>query len=138
MITFLKKRIHKKSQYPLKADVIFIFNLITKYNFLKIRFNLEDTVLSEISKLQQEKWFPRWHIGKESACQCRRHERHRFNPRVGKIPWVGNGNPLQYSCQENSMDRGAWQARVYGVSKSRTCLSSSHGEQDKYSTIPLI
>ena len=35
----------------------------------------------------------------------------------------GNGNPLQYSCLENSMDRGAWQATVHGVAKSRTRLS---------------
>ena len=34
----------------------------------------------------------------------------------------GNGNPLQYSCLENPMDRGAWQATVYGVTKSRTRL----------------
>ena len=32
----------------------------------------------------------------------------------------GNGNPLQYSCLENSMDRGAWQATVHGFAKSRT------------------
>ena len=35
----------------------------------------------------------------------------------------GNGNPLQYSCLENSMDGGAWQATVHGVTKSRTRLS---------------
>ena len=35
----------------------------------------------------------------------------------------GNGNPLQYSCLMNSMDRGAWWATVHGVSRSRTCLS---------------
>ena len=35
-------------------------------------------------------------------------------------PGEGNGNPLQYSCLENSMDRGAWQATVDGVAKSRT------------------
>ena len=35
----------------------------------------------------------------------------------------GNGNPLQFSCLENSMDRGAWQATVHGVTKSRTQLS---------------
>ena len=35
----------------------------------------------------------------------------------------GNGNPLQYSCLENSMDRGAWWATVHGVAKSRTRLS---------------
>ena len=36
----------------------------------------------------------------------------------------GNGNPLQYSCLENPMDRGAWWAAVHGVAKSRTWLSS--------------
>ena len=38
----------------------------------------------------------------------------------------GNGNPLQYSCLENSMDRGAWQAAAHGVAKSRTRLSNFH------------
>ena len=38
----------------------------------------------------------------------------------------GNGNPLQYYCLENSMDRGVWQATVLGVTKSRAQLSDSH------------
>ena len=37
-------------------------------------------------------------------------------------PRVGNGNPLQYSCLENPMDRGAWQAAVHGATKSRKQL----------------
>ena len=49
-----------------------------------------------------------------------------FDPWVGKIPWRGNGNPLQYSCLENSMDRGALRATVHGVTKSRTWLSNTH------------
>ena len=36
-------------------------------------------------------------------------------PGSGRSPEVGNGSPLQYSCLENSMDRGAWQANIYGV-----------------------
>ena len=40
-----------------------------------------------------------------------------------RSPGEGNGNPLQYSCLENSMDRGAWQATVHGVSKGQTWLS---------------
>ena len=36
----------------------------------------------------------------------------------GRSPEVGNGNPLQYSCLENSVDRGAWRAAVQGVAKS--------------------
>ena len=39
-------------------------------------------------------------------------------------PGEGNGNPLQYSCLENSMDRGAWQATVNGVAKSQTQMSN--------------
>ena len=41
----------------------------------------------------------------------------------GRPPGEGNGNPLQYSCLESSMDRGAWQATVHGVTKSQTQLS---------------
>ena len=39
---------------------------------------------------------------------------------LGKSPEEGNGNPLQYSCLENSKDRGAWWATVRGVAKSQT------------------
>ena len=45
-------------------------------------------------------------------------------PGLVRSPGVGNGNPLQYSCLENPMNRGAWQATVHGVTKSRTCLST--------------
>ena len=41
-------------------------------------------------------------------------------------PGEGNGNPLQYSCPENPMDRGAWQATVHGVAKSRIRLCDYH------------
>ena len=45
-------------------------------------------------------------------------------PRSGRPPGEGNGNPLQYSCLENSMDGGAWWATVHGITKSRTRLSN--------------
>ena len=58
--------------------------------------------------------------GKESACSVGDlgliHE-------LGRSPGEGNGNPLQYSCLENSMDRGAWWAIVHGIAKSWTRLS---------------
>ena len=53
--------------------------------------------------------------GKESACQRRRL---RFDPWVERSPGGGHGYPLQDSCLENSMDRGAWWATVHGITKS--------------------
>ena len=43
-----------------------------------------------------------------------------------EYPGEGNGYPLQYSCLENPIDRGAWQSTVHGVTKSRTQLSDFH------------
>ena len=61
---------------------------------------------------------PRWHSGKESTCQCRRCERPGFIPGLGRSRGIGNSNPLQYSCLENSFDRGAWRAIVQEVATS--------------------
>ena len=47
-------------------------------------------------------------------------------PGSGRAPGEGNGNPLQYFCLENLVDRGAWWAAVHGVTRSRTPLSDSH------------
>ena len=44
-------------------------------------------------------------------------------PGLGRSPGEGNGNPLQYSCLDNPMDRGAWRATVHEVAKSQTQLS---------------
>ena len=41
---------------------------------------------------------------------------------LGRSPGEGNGNPFQYSCLENPMDRGAWRATVNGVTHSQTQL----------------
>ena len=63
---------------------------------------------------------PRWLSCKESSSNA---------GDVGSIPGLGrcpgerNGNPLQYSCLENPMERGAWRATVHGVAKSQTRLS---------------
>ena len=59
-------------------------------------------------------------------------------PRLGRFPGGGHGNPLQYSCLENPMDRGAWWATVHRVAKSWTLInrlstarSFQPGEGDK-------
>ena len=59
--------------------------------------------------------------GKESACNAGDAV---SIPGSGRSPGEGNGNPFQYSCLENSMDRGTWQATVHGVAKSQTQLSN--------------
>ena len=64
--------------------------------------------------------FPGGSDGKESTCNA---------GDLGLIPGSGRsgdgyGYPLSYSCLENSMDRGAWKATVYGVAKSQTWLSN--------------
>ena len=58
--------------------------------------------------------------GEESACNAGNPG---SIPGLGRCPGEGNGNPLQYSCLENFMDRGAGWATIHGVTKSQTRLS---------------
>ena len=60
--------------------------------------------------------------GKGHSCQCRRDERSWFDPWFRKIPWRRACNPLQYSCLQNSMDRGPRKAIVHSVTESWTWL----------------
>ena len=62
-------------------------------------------------------YFPGGSDGKESACSAGDPG---SIPGLGRSPEEGNGNPLQYSCQENPMDGGALWATVHGVTKSQT------------------
>ena len=59
-------------------------------------------------------------------------------PGSGKFPGVGNGNPLQYSCLENSMDRGPWLAAVRGVAKSWTWLGACTHTHTQIHTQPVL
>ena len=61
--------------------------------------------------------FPSGSNGKESACNAGNLG---SIPGSGRSPGKGNGNQLQYSCLENSIDREAWQATVHGVATSQT------------------
>jgi len=58
----------------------------------------------------QEVGLPWWLSSKESVCNAGDARDAGSIPKLGRSPGGGNGNPVQYSCQENSMDRGAWQA----------------------------
>ena len=64
--------------------------------------------------------FPCGSDGKESACNVGGLG---STPRLGRSPGEGTGNPLQYSCLENPVDRGAWWTAVHGVTQSQTRLS---------------
>ena len=76
-----------------------------------------------ILQLRIERGFPGGSDGKESAWIA-------GDPGsisgLGRCPGKGHGNPLQYSCLVNPMDRGAWQATVHGVAKSQTWLNDQH------------
>ena len=67
---------------------------------------------------------PRWHGGKELAGSAGDSG---SVPGLGRFIGEGHGNPLQYSCLENSVDGGAWQAAVHMVTESDTieCLTLS-------------
>ena len=65
--------------------------------------------------------FPGGSDGKESACNAGDQG---SIPGLGLSPGEGNGYTLQYFCLENSMNREAWQAIVYGITKSQTRLSN--------------
>ena len=67
-------------------------------------------------KIMHSERLPWWQSDEESTCQC---SRLRFDGWVEKkIPGGGNGKPIQHSCLENLMDRGARQAAVHGVANS--------------------
>ena len=61
-------------------------------------------------------------MGKESVCNAGDSRDMGLIPGLERSPGVARGNPLQYSCLENSVDRGAWRAAVHWVAKNRTCL----------------
>ena len=72
------------------------------------------------ASLSDPKGLPRWLSGKESACSAGDTG---LISGLGRSPGEANGNPLQYSCLEKPTDRGAWQATIQRVAKSRTRLS---------------
>ena len=79
------------------------------------------TVLWPSLRSRSDRWLDS-SVGREAASQCRRR---RSPSSSGRSPGGGNGNPLQYSCLGNPMDRGAWWATVHGVIKSWTWLRAS-------------
>ena len=75
---------------------------------------------------------PRWLSGKASACNARDPG---WIPELGRSPGGGNGKPLQYSCLENPMDRGAWRAAVYGGHKELDMIEATEHAHTRMTTI---
>ena len=80
-----------------------------------------DSEKKQISQCIDTNGLPQWLSGKESACNAEDAGDTGSIPGSGRSPGGGHGNPLQYSCLENTpMDRGAWRAMVHRVAKSQT------------------
>ena len=77
-------------------------------------------MISFICGIKNLKWASHWLSGKESTCSAGTTGEMGSIPGSGRSPEEGHGNPLQYSCLENPMDRGAWQAMVHRIAKSQT------------------
>ena len=73
----------------------------------------------QLSDLPEFMGFPGSSVVKNPPAHARDTGDMSLIPRLGRSPRGGNGNPLKYSCLENSMDRGAWQDTVHGISKSQ-------------------
>ena len=103
------------------------FDYVLKWYFEHIRLNINDIIKVNFTCLfwlfYMCRGFPHSSISKESACKAGDHRQHRRHG-SGSSPGGGNGNPLQYACLRNPMDRGAWWAKVHGVAKHRTWLSN--------------
>ena len=89
--------------------------------FLLETLNLVLTLTSSASfaPLLSLSALPQWLSGR-AHLQCRRCRRHGFDLWAGRSPGGGHGNPLQYSCWKNPMDRGAWRVPVHGIAESQT------------------
>ena len=97
-------RIHKLCPHPIMHYIYFIYS-VWNYSL-------------HLTSTDHRQWLPRWLSANPGDVG--------LIPGSGRSPGEGNGYPLQYSCLENAMDRGAWQATVCGVTKSGTWLSNFH------------
>ena len=93
---------------------------VEKLNVLTVNHHMKSTLVSSVNKPQGKRMgFPNGSVAKNLPANA---GDARLIPGLGRSPGGGNGNPLQYSCLKNPMDRGACWAAVHGVTKSRTRL----------------
>ena len=99
-----------------------ILQVITNIYLMLTVCHVPGWVLSINTLIYSLQGFPGGSVGKESACNAGDAGVAGSIPGSGRSPGAGYGNPLQYSCLENPMDKGAWQATVHRVTKSQTQL----------------
>ena len=104
---------------PPQAYMCFLI-VLTESSLFKNRATILPSLLRRMG-------FPGGSDGKESACNS---EDAGSIPGSGRSPGEGNGNPLQYFCLENPMDRETWQAIVHGVAKES--VTTEHAHMAKY------
>ena len=98
-----------------------LLDLVSKHSWHPVKFEIQiKKILSEYKSNPCNIWLPGGSDSKESTCSAGDLG---LIPGLGRSPGGGHGNPLQCSCLENPMNRGAWRATVHGVAKSRTWLS---------------
>ena len=95
-------------------------SIIKIYYFLKVKCYISINLWLLGSEIEITGAFQVELVVKNLPANTGRHKRHRFGS--GRSPGGGYSNPLQYSCLENPMDRGTWQATVHRVTKSQTRL----------------
>ena len=113
---------------------VVIYVLLPSWNHLLFEFIIDSLGLSKCTLSRNRDSFtyyipillliglPQWLSGKESAYNAGASGDAGLVPVLGRYPGGGHGNPLQYSCLENPMDKGAWSVTVHRVAKSWTQL----------------
>ena len=110
----------KLKDWPVVMGSLTPYGITEKQLLMSSDIPSKSTTATGTEVLNQLLWFLGGSHGKESSCSARDLA---SIPGLGRSPGGGHGNPLQYSCLENPMDREAWWATGHGVAKSRTWLS---------------
>ena len=136
----MKTSVRHRNVYKCAICAIFWFKLSFSYWTFLIKLSfLSDflNLLREIVWTSPKAGLPGGATGKESTFQCRRSKRQGFDPRLGQSSRGGNGNPLQYSCLENSMDRGDWRAiQSIGLQRVGHNRANEHTLRETFWTPP--
>ena len=106
--------------YPYWLTYQLTESIIKIYYFLKVKCYISINLWLLGSGIEITRAFQVKRVVKNLPANTGRHKRHMFGS--GRAPGGGYSNPLLYSCLENPMDRGAWQATVHRVTKSQTWL----------------